>query len=140
MEGLAKYLDAVERTDPIKYIGRVTKVLGLLVESRGPHAVIGEVCQILLPRLGKAAYAEVVGLREDAVQLDQARFQERQVVVEHVREAVRADAGRRVPVPGEAGAVAVDDALLQAVFDAGRSHLGDGGLGRLVLEQGDIGL
>jgi flagellum-specific ATP synthase len=69
METLAKYLDAVERTDPIKYVGRVTKVLGLLVESRGPHAVIGEVCQILVPRLGKAAYAEVVGLREDAVQL-----------------------------------------------------------------------
>ncbi len=69
MEGMAKYLAAVERTDPIKYVGRVTKVLGLLVESRGPQAVIGEVCQILVPRLGKAAYAEVVGLREDSVQL-----------------------------------------------------------------------
>jgi flagellum-specific ATP synthase len=69
MEGMAKYLAAVERTDPIKYVGRVTKVLGLLVESRGPQAVIGEVCQILVPRLGKSAYAEVVGLRQDAVQL-----------------------------------------------------------------------
>jgi len=69
MEGLAKYLSAVERTDPIKYVGRVTKVLGLLVESRGPQAVIGEVCQIIVPKLGRAAYAEVVGLREDAVQL-----------------------------------------------------------------------
>ncbi len=69
MEGLAKYLSAVERTDPIKYVGRVTKVLGLLVESRGPQAVIGEVCQIIAPRLGRTAYAEVVGLREDSVQL-----------------------------------------------------------------------
>jgi len=69
MQGFAKYLSAVERTDPIKYVGRVTKVLGLLVESRGPRAVIGEVCQIISPRSGKAAYAEVVGLREDAVQL-----------------------------------------------------------------------
>ena len=69
MEGLAKYLNVVERTDPIKYVGRVTKVLGLLVESHGPQAVIGEICQILAPRLGRAAYAEVVGLREDAVQL-----------------------------------------------------------------------
>ena len=56
---LAKYLAAVERTDPIKYVGRVTKVLGILVESRGPQAVIGEVCQILVPRLGKACWAEV---------------------------------------------------------------------------------
>ncbi len=69
MEGLAKYLSAVERTDPIKYVGRVTKVLGLLVESKGPQAVIGEVCQIVAPRLGRTAFAEVVGLREDAVQL-----------------------------------------------------------------------
>jgi flagellum-specific ATP synthase len=69
MEGLAKYLTAVERADPIKYVGRVTKVLGLLVESRGPQAVIGEVCQIIVPRLGKTAYAEVVGLHEDSVQL-----------------------------------------------------------------------
>jgi flagellum-specific ATP synthase len=69
MEGLAKYIAAVERTDPIKYVGRVTKVLGILVESRGPQAVIGEVCQIIVPRMGKACFAEVVGLREDAVQL-----------------------------------------------------------------------
>jgi flagellum-specific ATP synthase len=68
-QGFAKYLAAVERTDPIKYVGRVTKVLGLLVESRGPRAVIGEVCQIISPRTKRAAYAEVVGLREDAVQL-----------------------------------------------------------------------
>jgi len=69
MEGFAKYIKAVERTDPIKYVGRVTKVLGLLVESHGPQAVIGEICQIVAPRLGKSCYAEVVGLREDAVQL-----------------------------------------------------------------------
>lgn len=69
MEGFAKYIKAVERTDPIKFVGRVTKVLGLLVESHGPLAVIGEICQIVSPRLGKSVYAEVVGLREDAVQL-----------------------------------------------------------------------
>jgi flagellum-specific ATP synthase len=69
MEGFAKYISAVERTDPIKYVGRVSKVLGLLIESHGPQAVIGEVCQIMAPRLGKTAYAEVVGLHEGAVQL-----------------------------------------------------------------------
>jgi flagellum-specific ATP synthase len=69
MEAFGKYISAVERTDPIKYVGRVTKVLGLLIESHGPQAVIGEVCQIVAPRLGKTAFAEVVGLRQDAVQL-----------------------------------------------------------------------
>ena len=69
MQAFGKYISAVERTDPIKYVGRVTKVLGLLIESHGPQAIIGEVCQIVAPRLGKTAYAEVVGLHEDSVQL-----------------------------------------------------------------------
>jgi flagellum-specific ATP synthase len=69
VETFAKYLQAVERTDPIKYTGRVIKVQGLLIESRGPSAVIGEVCQIIVPKGRGQVWAEVVGLREDAVQL-----------------------------------------------------------------------
>ncbi|HRZ90717.1 MAG TPA: FliI/YscN family ATPase, partial [Spirochaetia bacterium] len=69
MENLSKYLSVVDRTDPIKYTGRVTKVQGLLVESHGPRAVIGEVCKILIPKTDRAAFAEVVGLRGEAVQL-----------------------------------------------------------------------
>jgi flagellum-specific ATP synthase len=69
MELLDKYLDTIERVDPIKFTGRVTKVQGLLLESRGPRAVIGELCQIVVPGSEEPRWAEVVGLREDAVQL-----------------------------------------------------------------------
>jgi len=69
MENLSKYLSVISQTDPIKYTGRVTKVQGLLVESRGPRAVIGEVCKIVIPKTDKTAFAEVVGLRNEAVQL-----------------------------------------------------------------------
>ena len=69
MDLIGKYLDAVQRADPIKYTGRVVRVQGLLVESRGPQAVVGELCQILIPRLDKVAWAEVAGLRGDTVQL-----------------------------------------------------------------------
>jgi flagellum-specific ATP synthase len=69
MDLIGKYLDAVERADPIKYTGRVVRVQGLLVESKGPQAVVGELCQILIPRLDKIAWAEVAGLRGDTVQL-----------------------------------------------------------------------
>jgi flagellum-specific ATP synthase len=69
MEVLSKYLDVVDKLDPIKYTGRVIKVMGLLIESRGPQAVIGEVCQIIVPKGKGVVWAEVVGLREDAVQL-----------------------------------------------------------------------
>jgi flagellum-specific ATP synthase len=115
MEGLAKYLSAVERTDPIKYVGRVTKVLGLLVESRGPQAVIGEVCQIIVPRLGKTAYAEVVGLREDAVQL----------MSYDVLEGI--EVGCQVVATGEMLQVPVSDRLLGRVLDSmGRPADGKG--------------
>lgn len=62
-----KYETALKRVDPIKYLGVVDRVTGLLVESRGPQAVIGEVCQILTGR--REIWAEVVGLRESRVQL-----------------------------------------------------------------------
>jgi flagellum-specific ATP synthase len=115
MDGMAKYLDAVERADPIKYVGRVTKVLGLLVESRGPQAVIGEVCQILVPRLGRAAYAEVVGLREGAVQL----------MAYEGLEGI--EVGSAVIATGELLQVPVSDRLLGRVLDSmGRPADGKG--------------
>jgi flagellum-specific ATP synthase len=115
MEGLAKYLDAVERADPIKYVGRVTKVLGILIESRGPQAVIGEVCQVIVPRLGKAAYAEVVGLREDAVQL----------MCYEGLEGI--EVGCQVIATGEFLQVPVSDKLLGRVLDSmGRPSDGKG--------------
>jgi flagellum-specific ATP synthase len=64
-----KYASAVETTDPIKYLGVVRKVQGLLIESVGPQAVVGELCQILIPRGSGTVWAEVVGLREKIVQL-----------------------------------------------------------------------
>jgi len=64
-----KYLDSTERTDPIKCIGRVSKVQGLLIESRGPQAIIGEICRIIAPKGNGLLRAEVVGLHDEIVQL-----------------------------------------------------------------------
>jgi flagellum-specific ATP synthase len=64
-----KYLETADRTDPIKCVGRITKVQGLLIESRGPSAIIGEVCRIEAPRGRGSISAEVVGLRNETVQL-----------------------------------------------------------------------
>ena len=113
MEGFAKYIKAVERTDPIKYVGRVTKVLGLLVESHGPQAVIGEICQIVAPRVGKTCYAEVVGLREDAVQL----------MVYEGLEGI--EVGSPVIATGELLSVPVSSRLLGRVLDS-MGHPSDG--------------
>jgi flagellum-specific ATP synthase len=68
MEALfAKYRTTAERIDPIKCVGRVSKVQGILVESRGPQATVGEICRIAMGT-GQLA-AEVVGLRDETVQL-----------------------------------------------------------------------
>ncbi|MDR2181498.1 MAG: FliI/YscN family ATPase, partial [Treponema sp.] len=64
-----KYLETAEAIDPIKCVGHVVKVQGLLIESRGPQAIIGELCRIEIPRGDGIVQAEVVGLREEIVQL-----------------------------------------------------------------------
>jgi flagellum-specific ATP synthase len=64
-----KYLETAERVDPIKCVGRIFRVQGLLIESRGPQAVIGEICRIEAPRGRGLIRAEVVGLRDEVVQL-----------------------------------------------------------------------
>jgi len=65
----AKYFETAERVDTIKCVGRICKVQGLLVESKGPQAIIGEICIIQVPKGRGTVYAEVVGLRNEIVQL-----------------------------------------------------------------------
>ena len=42
-----KYTNAVSETDPIKFTGRVVRVHDKLIESEGPVASVGELCQII---------------------------------------------------------------------------------------------
>jgi flagellum-specific ATP synthase len=60
---LSRYLDTVERAELIPLQGRVLRVVGLLIESQGPRARVGEVCDILSD-CGPALPAQVVGFRD----------------------------------------------------------------------------
>jgi len=64
-----KYFETAERVDTIKCTGRICRVQGLLVESKGPQAIIGEICKIEVPKGKGTVFAEVVGLRNEIVQL-----------------------------------------------------------------------
>ncbi len=64
-----KYNLTVERTDPIKFTGAVSRVQGLLIESIGPQVVLGELCQIEIPGSPNPVWAEVVGVHGKTVQL-----------------------------------------------------------------------
>lgn len=63
-----KYLVAAENTEAICYIGKVSAVNGLKIESNGPRSVIGEMCTIRLSN-GEELMAEVVGLDGTTVSL-----------------------------------------------------------------------
>jgi flagellum-specific ATP synthase len=67
----AKYFEAVKETETIKCVGRVFRVQGLLIEARGPQAVMGEICVIEMEAGGGVSEveAEVVGLNGSVVQL-----------------------------------------------------------------------
>ncbi len=65
---LDKYLEAVNRVDSVKYVGQVNRVQGLLIESTGPRAAVGEFCRIV-PSRGNPIMAEVVAVRGATVQL-----------------------------------------------------------------------
>jgi flagellum-specific ATP synthase len=60
-----KYLSALSAADPFQQVGKVTQIIGLLIESRGPRANIGDLCYIKSPDGDLALAAEVVGFRHN---------------------------------------------------------------------------
>jgi len=113
-----KYTTVVERTETVRYIGRVQRVQGLLIESAGPQAVIGEVCQIELSEGGPMVWGEVVGLRGRTVQ------------IMPFTEVTGIQFGSRVIASGSTLQIPVGDGLLGRIL---------GPLGKPIDGQGDVG-
>lgn len=66
---LKKYFDKLSEVSLASYRGRVSKVVGLTIESTGPQVQIGEVCKIFPVKSETPILAEVVGFTEKAVLL-----------------------------------------------------------------------
>ncbi len=70
-----RYRSALTRLDPVKQNGKVTQVIGLVIEASGPSASLGEICDIYYDRANHydpdrpPIKAEVVGFRENRVLL-----------------------------------------------------------------------
>ena len=65
----AKYYNLINKTY-YKKMGRVSKVIGLTVESIGPDAKLNDVCKILLlDKAGQHINAEVVGFKDNRIVL-----------------------------------------------------------------------
>ena len=66
---LDRYYKIVEEANPIRAYGKVSEVIGLLVEGYNPGTSIGEMCQICPDGQNRHIAAEVVGFRDGKVLL-----------------------------------------------------------------------
>ncbi|RKX24955.1 MAG: EscN/YscN/HrcN family type III secretion system ATPase, partial [Candidatus Zixiibacteriota bacterium] len=63
------YADRIARVSTIKHYGKVTQVVGLVIESEGPAVSIGRLCHIENYDGSARIQAEVVGFRDDRLLL-----------------------------------------------------------------------
>ena len=65
-----KFRDALRAASPMKLTGKVTQIIGLVIESQGPTVTVGELCYVSSHFAGMPPVpAEVVGFREGSVLL-----------------------------------------------------------------------
>ncbi len=63
---LEPYFAELERVPSFRWTGQVTEVVGLLIESRGPNAAIGDFCEIAAAG-GRRIRTQVIGFRNGRV-------------------------------------------------------------------------
>ena len=64
-----RYLNALSSLDPIQLKGKITQIIGLVVEAEGPSVSLGELCYISSKKKSEPIMAEVVGFRHNRVLL-----------------------------------------------------------------------
>lgn len=102
---LAPFIERAERTKPYRWVGRVSKIIGLVVESVGPAASVGELCEIRSGDGTRALPAEVVGFRDD------------RTLLMPLGDMSGIAYGAEVVSRGRIMSIAVSDALLGRVVD-----------------------
>lgn len=66
-EYIAKYRKLIEKKDLIKINGKVTDVIGLVIESMGPNVSLGEICAVMDKSGKRVCDVETVGFKEGKV-------------------------------------------------------------------------
>ncbi|MBC8016114.1 MAG: flagellar protein export ATPase FliI [Sporomusaceae bacterium] len=64
-----KYLNVISSIESMKISGKITQIVGLVIESQGPSVNLGELCYICPRNEGIMIPAEVVGFRQNRVLL-----------------------------------------------------------------------
>lgn len=66
---LSAYRQKLEKIETLKSIGRVTRAVGLIVESHGPAVSVGDLCYLQSANGARDTMLEVVGFRDNSVLL-----------------------------------------------------------------------
>jgi flagellum-specific ATP synthase len=103
---LQRYVHAVRDADLMRRSGRVSQFFGLVVESIGPDAFLGEVCEIHSRSQREPVGAEVVGVKDGKV-----------LLMPH-GDLRGIAAGSEVVATGRPAGIAIGDSLLGRVVDA----------------------
>jgi flagellum-specific ATP synthase len=64
-----KYLNVIDSVETMKISGKITQIVGLVIESQGPSVNLGDLCYISPRNAGAPIPAEVVGFRQNRVLL-----------------------------------------------------------------------
>ncbi|MEN6413193.1 MAG: flagellar protein export ATPase FliI [Veillonellales bacterium] len=65
----ARYINAINNLDTMKLSGKITQIIGLVIEAHGPSVNLGELCYVCPRNDTPFIPAEVVGFRQDRVLL-----------------------------------------------------------------------
>lgn len=102
---LEKYSSALRENTLLKFSGRVSKIIGLMIESIGPAVEIGEVCDIFPIKNAQPLKGEVVGFNND------------KVLIMPLGDMVGIGPGSRVVASGHSLQVDVSEDLLGRILD-----------------------
>src|SRR5262245_64107956 len=97
---------ALQDTPLTPLMGRVVRAVGLLIESQGPHARLGEVCEVIGAPGDRPLSVEVVG------------FQDGKLLSVPLGDTAGVRPGARLVARGRFASVPVGDGLLGRVIDA----------------------
>ncbi len=61
---MQQVLSSLNQLNPLRVRGKVTKIIGLVIEGYCPQATIGSICEVMPLCGGSSIWAEVVGFRE----------------------------------------------------------------------------
>jgi len=112
-----KIIGEIPKIDTLVNTGRVTKVIGLVLESEGPKAKIGEICHLVNKNGKVISTSEIVGFRNN------------QILSMVLGDLIEIEPGTKIVATGETLKIKVGDALLGRVLD---------GLGNPIDGKGEI--